>query len=184
MFARDPPRAAFLRGEETGESWPPNADADSLVFSETRGQTESGTMQKALIVRTSVDAGKEGVFSYEVDPVGASPANPLRRLLAAGWEVVHVCPMTNDLESACLVILDRPAPGQPRPAARKDLSLVDMNHPSPWMSVPGRADKSRAAMDDWDGETIPLGIFRVDPAHAETNPSDAREPSPTLPPSR
>ena len=140
-------------------------------------------MQKALIVRTSLEAGKEGVYSFEVDPVGASPPNPLRRLLAAGWEVVHVCPMTNDLESACMVILDRPAPGQPRPASRKDQALVEMNHPSPWMSVPGRGDKTRAAADDWDGETIPLGIFRVDPAHAEPTTSDvtSRESTPKPP---
>ena len=129
-------------------------------------------MQKALIVRTSIEAGKEGVYSFEVDPVGTTPANPLRRLLAAGWEVMHVCPMTNDLEAACLVILDRPAPGQPRPAARKDLSLVDMNHASPWMSSASRSDKTRASADDWDGETIPLGIFRVDPSHGEQAPID------------
>ncbi|MBY0586349.1 hypothetical protein K2X85_04185 [bacterium] len=140
-------------------------------------------MQKALIVRTSIEAGKEGVFSFEVDPVGATPTNPLRRLLAAGWEVIHVCPMTNDLESACLVILDRPAPGQPRPASRKDFSLVEMNHPSPWMSSAQRTEKSRAAAEDWDGETIPLGIFRVDPSHSDTAPSEitSREGTPTPP---
>ena len=122
-------------------------------------------MQKAIIIRTTVEDGREGTFSYEVDPVGASPPNPLRRLLAAGWQVVHVCPMTNEIDSACLVILDK-APGGNRPAARKDVGLVDMNHPSPWLSIPHPA-ATRQAADQWDGETIPLGIFRIDPAHVD-----------------
>jgi hypothetical protein len=124
-------------------------------------------MQKAIVVKTSLDPGKEGVFSYEIDPVGSAPPHPLRRLLAAGWEVVHVCPMTNDLESACLVILDRPS-GPNRPASKRDVNLVDMNHASPWMGLQTSASAGKTrANSEWDGETIPLGIFRVDPAHAE-----------------
>ena len=131
--------------------------------------TGTRVMQKAIVVRTSLDPGKEGVFSYEVDPVASAPPHPLRRLLAAGWEIVQVCPMTNDLEAACLVVLDKPTPGQPRPAARKDFSLVDMNHPSPWLrNQQGAGSQTRAQQDGtWDGETIPMGIFRIDPAHVE-----------------
>lgn len=124
-------------------------------------------MQKAIVVRGSLEPGKEGVFSYEVDPVGTAPPHPLRRLLAAGWEIVQVCPMTNDLEAACLLVLDKPTTGSPRPSARKDLSLVDMNHIAPWQSGGQAGSKTRAQNESWDGETIPLGIFRVDSAHVE-----------------
>ena len=112
-------------------------------------------MQKAIVVRTSLEPGKEGVFSFEVDPVGPVMPNPLRRLLAAGWEIVQVCPMTNDLESACLLILDRPLPN--RPAAKKDVPLVEMNHPSPWLGLQAATSKTRASSEKWDGEDYSLG---------------------------
>ena len=130
-------------------------------------------MQKAIVVRTSLEAGKEGVFSFEVDPVGPAMPNPLRRLLAAGWEIVQVCPMTNDLEAACLLVLDRPAPN--RPATKKDVPLVEMNHPSPWLGLQGTSGaKTRASSEKWDGETSPLGIFRIDPSHAEETSESPR----------
>jgi hypothetical protein len=121
-------------------------------------------MQKAVIVRATLEDGREVCRSYDVDPVPGAPSHPLRRLLAAGWNVVQICPMTNDVDNACLVVLDRePAGG--RPAGKQDLSLVEMDHPGPRASH--SANKSKQASNKWDGQTIPLGIFRIDPAHVD-----------------
>lgn len=128
-------------------------------------------MQKAVIVRTTLEDGQEICRSFDVDPVPGSPTHPLRRLLAAGWKVVSVCPMTNEIENACLLVLDRDQ-NNPRPTAKPDLSLVDMNHPTPWISIQS-APKGHDAAGKWDGQTIPLGIFRIDPAHVD-DPNEKR----------
>lgn len=129
-------------------------------------------MQKAVIVRATLEDGREVCRSYDVDPVPGAPSHPLRRLLAAGWHVVQICPMTNDVDNACLVILDREPSGGGRPASKQDLSLVEMDHPSPWASH-SAASKSRQASNKWDGQTIPLGIFRIDPGHVD-EPTEKR----------
>lgn len=122
-------------------------------------------MQKVIIVRTGIEGGREGAYSHEVDPLGSAPPHPLRRLLAAGWEIVHVCPMNSEIDSACLVVLDRPA-APPRPSGTRDLSLVEGDRPGPRLQTsPSRP--IRQAADKWDGETIPLGIFRIDSAHQD-----------------
>lgn len=119
-------------------------------------------MQKAIVVRLTVEDGEPVGRSFEVDPCNSGPHHPLRRLLAAGWQVVQVHPIPK--ESACLLILDRGAP-ESRPSSRRELTLVDLNHPAPRQPLPA-APRSRQASSEW-GQTIPLGVFRIDPGHGD-----------------
>lgn len=131
-------------------------------------------MQKAIVVRVAVEGSDAVGRSFEVDPCSGAPAQPLRRLLAAGWQVAQVHPIPN--ESACLLILDR-SPAAERPTSRHELTLVDMNHPAPGLTPSsGRkprtasplpsAGRAKPSASEWD-ETIPLGVFRLDPGHGE-----------------
>lgn len=65
-------------------------------------------VQKAVIVRTALQAADAESWSHEVDATSSSPIQPLRHYLSHGWKVVHTCPMPSELDSCCLVILDSP----------------------------------------------------------------------------
>lgn len=117
-------------------------------------------MQKAIVVRTAVGEDLGQSWSIEVDPIGRSMENPLRSLLADGWRVAHTCPMPSELDSCCLVVLEKP---DALDTAIDDQPLGDLNHSSAWLRLQATRGGSHR---NWDGETISLAPFGIYPSKA------------------
>lgn len=124
-------------------------------------------MQKAIVIRASLsdDAGQS--WSVEVDPLGRSVPNPLRSLLADGWRVVQTCPMPSELDSCCLVILEKP---DPIVAEGGDHPLAEWNSSSDWLRLQSTSSAAQASgTPTWDGTSISLKIFGFGPKDVESN---------------
>ena len=113
-------------------------------------------MQKAVVVRFDADEMVRTVSSYEVDSEDAPRSAPLRELLAAGWRVVHSCPMPGELESCCLLILEDRTP--PVPNASRGVDRTADFTPD---TLPACLTTS-VPTDEWDGESISLRPFGLD----------------------
>jgi hypothetical protein len=123
-------------------------------------------VQKAIVIRASLtdDAGQS--WSVEVDPMGRSAPNPLRALLADGWRVVQTCPMPSELDSCCLVILEKPDRIE---TEISDQPLADWNSSSDWLRLQSAAAPAKGGNPQWDGHSISLKIFGFGPKDVESN---------------
>lgn len=116
-------------------------------------------MQKAVVVRNAVDDPKGFSYSYEVDAPASGSDRPLGRLLGDGWRVVHTCPMPSELDSCCLVVVEKsPEPKGDVKLAQADVPLEALHHRRDL----GRANRHRPQRADWDGESIPLRAFGME----------------------
>lgn len=106
-------------------------------------------MQRALIIRSVFDRTDGHAVSREVDaPEGEGET--LRQLLADGWRVVHACSMTSELDSCCLVVVEKADPDH-------DPSLTELGAAAePTSTAPV------VQGNGWDGESIPLESFGLD----------------------
>lgn len=122
-------------------------------------------MQKAVVVRAALgdDAGQS--WSIEVDPSGPELAHPLRRLLAEGWRVAHTCAMPCELDSCCLVILEKP--DEPATGMVNDAPLSAWNQHSDWLGL--QTSTVSKSAKPWDGTAIKLEIFGLDPTRPSRN---------------
>lgn len=103
-------------------------------------------MQKAVIVRAVTEGAAGFGWSFEVDAQDSNAESPLKHLLEDGWKVIHTCPMPSELDSSCLVVLEKDGPSGP-----EDVGLAELHH----------AETELHARARILGPTIPLDRFRT-----------------------
>ncbi|MFO0947070.1 MAG: hypothetical protein U1D30_14195 [Planctomycetota bacterium] len=124
-------------------------------------------MQKAIVVRTAIGEELGQSWSIEVDPIGRSMESPLRSLLADGWRVIHTCAMPSEIDSCCLVVLEK---NDAVDTSIDDQPLSQLNHSSEWLRLQTPRTNSRR---NWDGETISLAPFGIATPTVPEQPSRA-----------